>query len=93
MFLLIIRILTPLTPFHLFFSGGRQVDGAIASLFALERICQSPKIRQAQQDGKLTVLFDSGIRTGSDIMKALALGAQAILREYAVPCPWFCLVA
>jgi lactate 2-monooxygenase len=64
---------------NLALSGGRQVDGAIASLFALEQICRSPKIREAQQGGKLTVLFDSSIRTGSDIMKALALGAQAIL--------------
>jgi lactate 2-monooxygenase len=65
-------------------SGGRQVDGAVASLFALEQICRSPKIREAQQGGKLTVLFDSGIRTGSDIMKALALGAQAILCQSPV---------
>jgi len=59
--------------------GGRQVDGAIASLFALEQICMSPKIRAAQKSKKFTVLFDSGVRTGSDIMKALALGAQGIL--------------
>ncbi|OCH87326.1 FMN-dependent alpha-hydroxy acid dehydrogenase [Obba rivulosa] len=63
--------------------GGRQVDGAIASLYALEQICKSPKVREAQASGQLTVLFDSGIRTGSDIFKALALGAQAVL--YARP--------
>jgi len=42
---------------------------------------KSPLIKTAQQDGKLAVLFDSGIRTGSDIIKAVALGAQGILRK------------
>ena len=41
---------------------------------------KSTKVREAQRAGKLTILFDSGIRTGSDIIKALALGAQAVLR-------------
>jgi len=59
--------------------GGRQVDGAIPSLYALEAIMKSSKIREAQKSGKLTILFDSGIRTGSDIIKAMALGAQAVL--------------
>ncbi|KAF8627402.1 hypothetical protein AX17_006217 [Amanita inopinata Kibby_2008] len=59
--------------------GGRQVDGAIPSLYALEAIMKSPKVKEAQQSGKFTILFDSGIRTGSDIIKALALGAQAVL--------------
>ncbi|WP_436758915.1 lactate 2-monooxygenase [Streptosporangium sp. V21-05] len=52
--------------------GGRQIDGATASLDAL------PAIAAAVGD-RLTVLFDSGIRTGSDIVKALALGARAVL--------------
>lgn len=52
--------------------GGRQVDGAVASLDAL------PGIRDAV-DGCFPVLFDSGVRTGSDILKALALGADAVL--------------
>ncbi|MGH3878734.1 MAG: lactate 2-monooxygenase [Actinophytocola sp.] len=52
--------------------GGRQVDGAVASLDVL------PEIAAAVGDD-LAVLFDSGIRTGSDIVKALALGAQAVL--------------
>ncbi|KAF8964275.1 oxidoreductase [Flammula alnicola] len=59
--------------------GGRQVDGAIPSLLALEMIMKSSKVKAAQQAGKLTIFFDSGIRTGSDIIKALALGAQAVL--------------
>ena len=66
-----------LTFFHLL--GGRQVDGAIPSLYALEMIMKSEKIRAAQASGKFTILYDSGIRTGSDIIKALALGAQAVL--------------
>lgn len=64
--------------------GGRQVDGAIPSLLALEMIMRSPKIKAAQQSEKLTILFDSGIRTGSDIIKAMALGAQAVLCKFFI---------
>jgi lactate 2-monooxygenase len=58
--------------------GGRQVDGAIAALDAL------PAITHAVGD-QIEVLFDSGIRTGADVVKALALGAKAVLvgRPYA----------
>jgi lactate 2-monooxygenase len=51
--------------------GGRQVDGAIAALDAL------PGVREAVGED-LPVLFDSGIRTGADVFKALALGADAV---------------
>jgi isopentenyl diphosphate isomerase/L-lactate dehydrogenase-like FMN-dependent dehydrogenase len=57
--------------------GGRQLDGAIASLEVL------PEIVDAVGD-KITVLFDSGIRTGVDVIKALCLGAKAVL----VGRPW-----
>ncbi|TAM92611.1 MAG: alpha-hydroxy-acid oxidizing protein [Jatrophihabitans sp.] len=57
--------------------GGRQVDGAVASLEALPRIVEAV-------GSDLEVLFDSGIRTGSDVLKALALGARAVL----VGRPW-----
>ncbi|WP_339235618.1 lactate 2-monooxygenase [Oceanobacillus sp. FSL W7-1281] len=52
--------------------GGRQVDGAIGALDAL------PDIVAAVGD-KATVFMDSGIRRGSDIIKAMALGAKAVL--------------
>ncbi|GKZ30105.1 hypothetical protein AbraIFM66950_007799 [Aspergillus brasiliensis] len=52
--------------------GGRQVDGAIGSLEVLPEIVDAV-------GGKMTVLFDSGVRTGADITKALCLGADAIL--------------
>ena len=64
--------------------GGRQVEGSAPTAWALQQICASPKVRAAQDSGKFTVLFDSGIRTGSDIIKAIALGAQGVLREYTV---------
>lgn len=62
-------------------SGGRQVEGSIPAIWALDKICASPKIQAAQASNKLTVLFDSGIRTGSDVIKAIALGAQGVLRK------------
>ncbi|CAI6260922.1 unnamed protein product [Periconia digitata] len=55
--------------------GGRQLDGAIASLDALAEIGADEKVKQSG----LTILFDSGIRTGSDVLKAIALGAKAVL--------------
>ncbi|MBD0839636.1 lactate 2-monooxygenase [Streptomyces sp. TRM68416] len=52
--------------------GGRQVAGAVAAADALPGIV-------AAAGERLTVLFDSGVRTGDDIVKALALGARAVL--------------
>lgn len=51
--------------------GGRQVDGALGSLDALPGLVEAA--------GELPVLFDSGVRTGADACKALALGAAAVL--------------
>lgn len=52
--------------------GGRQVDGAIGSLDALPAVVEAV-------DGRLKVLFDSGIRSGADVHTAIALGADAVL--------------
>ena len=52
--------------------GGRQLDGAIGSLEVL------PEIAEAVGN-KLTIFFDSGIRTGVDVIKALCLGAKGVL--------------
>jgi L-lactate dehydrogenase (cytochrome) len=51
--------------------GARQVDGAIGSLDALPPIVEA-------SGGELAVLFDSGVRSGGDVIKALALGADAV---------------
>ncbi len=61
--------------------GGRQVDGAIAAIDALPKVVKA--IRKAGSD--MPILMDSGIRTGADIFKALALGAKAVCvgRPYA----------
>lgn len=51
--------------------GGRQLDGAASPLTVL------PRIRDAVKDD-IVVMMDSGIRRGSDVLKALALGAQFV---------------
>lgn len=51
--------------------GGRQIDGSIASIDALPEIV-------AAVGGRTKVLLDSGIRSGADAFKALALGADAV---------------
>jgi lactate 2-monooxygenase len=52
--------------------GGRQVGGSVPALRALPAVV-------AEVGGRAPVLFDSGIRRGSDLVKALALGARAVL--------------
>jgi lactate 2-monooxygenase len=58
--------------------GGRQVDGAVAALDALVEVREAVGPEAA-------VLMDGGIRRGADVLKALALGADAVLlgRPYA----------
>jgi lactate 2-monooxygenase len=58
--------------------GGRQVDGSVAALDALVEV-------RGAVGPEATVLMDSGVRSGSDIVKAIALGADAVLlgRPYA----------
>ena len=50
--------------------GGRQLDGAVAPLRVLPGI--------VEQAGGMTVMLDSGVRRGTDVLKALALGAQFV---------------
>jgi L-lactate dehydrogenase (cytochrome) len=52
--------------------GGRQLDGAPSTIAALPRVVDAVA-------GRSEVLFDGGIRSGQDILKALALGANAAL--------------
>jgi len=52
--------------------GGRQLDGVSATIDALEEVV-------AAVDGRVEVLVDGGIRRGTDVVKALALGARAVL--------------
>jgi isopentenyl diphosphate isomerase/L-lactate dehydrogenase-like FMN-dependent dehydrogenase len=52
--------------------GGRQLDGAIASLEALPEVVEAV-------DGRAEVYLDGGVRRGTDVVTALALGARAVL--------------
>jgi isopentenyl diphosphate isomerase/L-lactate dehydrogenase-like FMN-dependent dehydrogenase len=52
--------------------GGRQLDGVSATLDALEEVVDAV-------DGRIEVLLDGGVRRGGDVLKALALGARAVL--------------
>ncbi len=51
--------------------GGRQLDGALATIDVLPEIVKAV-------DGRVPVLLDSGVRRGTDVLKALALGATAV---------------
>lgn len=57
--------------------GGRQLDGAISTMDALPSIVESV-------GHNMTIMVDSGFRRGSDVVKALALGAKAVLVGRAV---------
>jgi 4-hydroxymandelate oxidase len=59
--------------------GGRTLDTAISTAFALPRIADVVA-------GRMPLLVDGGIRRGTDIVKALALGAQAVM--VGRPCIW-----
>jgi lactate 2-monooxygenase len=50
--------------------GGRQANGGVAAIDMLPAVIEAA--------GKIPVLFDSGVRTGVDVIKALAMGATAV---------------
>lgn len=52
--------------------GGRQLDGSLSSIAAL------PAVRDAVA-GRMTVMLDGGVRSGLDVLRALALGADSVL--------------
>ena len=52
--------------------GGRQMDGSIPPILALPDIVEAA-------DGRIEVYVDGGVRSGVDILRALALGARAVL--------------
>jgi 4-hydroxymandelate oxidase len=52
--------------------GGRQLDGVLSGIAALPEVVETV-------DGRIEVLVDGGIRRGTDVLKALALGARAVL--------------
>uniref|UniRef100_A0A7S2V2J3 FMN hydroxy acid dehydrogenase domain-containing protein n=1 Tax=Fibrocapsa japonica TaxID=94617 RepID=A0A7S2V2J3_9STRA len=59
--------------------GGRQVDGCLSSFECLEPIVQAVRSHPRSQGGeKIPVFLDSGVRRGTDVFKALALGASGV---------------
>jgi len=52
--------------------GGRQLDGSLSSIAAL------PAVREVVA-GRMPILLDGGVRSGLDVLRAMALGADAVL--------------
>jgi L-lactate dehydrogenase (cytochrome) len=52
--------------------GGRQLDGAPSAIAALPHIARAV-------DGRMSVMMDSGVRSGLDVLRAMALGADGVL--------------
>lgn len=62
--------------------GGRQLDSALSAVRALPRVVEAV-------DGRAAVLMDGGVRSGEDVVRAMALGAQACL----IGRPWIWALA
>ncbi len=58
--------------------GGRQVDPAVASAHALPEVVEAVRGETAPDGADVEVYADGGVRTGSDVLTALALGARAV---------------
>ena len=58
--------------------GGRQLDGTLSTCEALPAVVDAVA-------GRAEVLVDGGIRRGTDVLKALALGARAVISREALP--------
>ncbi|KAJ7830058.1 FMN-dependent dehydrogenase, partial [Mycena olivaceomarginata] len=66
--------------------GGRQIDGEIAMMDALRDIVASSVVRAAQADGAFTVFLDNGVRTGTDVLKAVAVRADTVFSYLWASC-------
>jgi L-lactate dehydrogenase (cytochrome) len=62
--------------------GGRQLDGVLSSIAVLPRVAQAV-------DGRMEIFVDGGLRSGLDVVRALALGAKGTL----IGRPWAYAVA
>ncbi|CAN0356351.1 unnamed protein product [Ascophyllum nodosum] len=57
--------------------GGRALDGALSSIESLGAVVKAVRSHERGED--VPILLDSGVRRGTDVLKALALGATAVL--------------
>ena len=59
--------------------GGRRLDGMPASIDVLADVAATVRTLEEREGRKITLLLDSGVRRGGDVLRALALGADAVL--------------
>lgn len=68
--------------------GGRQVDGAVGSLEMLPEIVEAVRGKKGGIGDDFHVMFDSGIRCGADIVKAICLGAKMVSQSINPALSW-----